>query len=214
MELFPNFTLISLCLCSVLACATAPDHAQTAAPASAATTPVPASVPLLTPAANQEEDWSRIGHEGGRIEMAGQGRVFVVATSSGLHLLEGDGCDQVTDGRLVRLDQATEGCSRNRMFDPFSHQTCLVTCRALAPPSETPPAPRLGTVMAYAGRQGEYLVVKTFNGLRLFERQLGCGDDLPVGIDVRFESSPEGCVATTIRPPAGQGGGSCGLWCR
>ena len=131
MELFPNFALLCLCLCSVLACATAPNPAQTAAPASAA---------LSTPAANHVEDWSRIGHEGGRIEMAGQGRVFVVATSSGLHLLEGDGCDQVTDGRLVRLDQAAEGCSRNRMFDPFTHQTWQVTCRALAPPSETPPA--------------------------------------------------------------------------
>jgi len=163
---------------------------------------------------HQYENWNAVGKEGGRVEMAAQRQVFLVATETGLHLFDGKGCEQTRDGALIRISQFSLGCSRNRLFDPLTHQTCPVLCRTLAPPSENTPSPRAGALLAYAGLQSQYLVIQTFNGFRMFERQLGCSEDIPLGSEVEFDSSPEGCIATSIRPPGVQSGAGCGLWCR
>lgn len=158
------------------------------------------------------ENWSRIGVEGGRVEMAGQRRVFAVATETGLHLLEGEGCDQTPVGALVQLAEFAQGCATNRMFDPASRQSCRMTCRTLTPPSESVPSPRAGALRGYAGVHDQYLVIQTFNGLRMFEHRAECAQKLPLGVDVEFNVSPEGCTTIAIREFSD--GPSCGLWCR
>ncbi|MDX2024529.1 MAG: hypothetical protein SF187_30085 [Deltaproteobacteria bacterium] len=160
------------------------------------------------------QNWSDVGQEEGRVEMASQGELFLVATQTGLHLFEGQGCEHTQQGALVRLSQFAEACTHNRLFDPSTHETCAVLCRPLVTPDSRSVSPRTGALLAYAGRQGQYLVVQTFNGFRVFERQLSCKDEVPLGVDVEFESSPEGCIATAIRPPGSFGGTTCGLWCR
>jgi hypothetical protein len=168
-------------------------------------------------AANQSlqfENWNDLGQEEGRVEMAAHREVFLVATGTGLHLFDGEGCGQTIEGAFIRIQDPSLGCFKNRLFDPQTHQTCPVICRTLAAPSEFSPSPRTGALLANAGPQGQYLVVQTFNGFRMFERQLGCTEDIPLGSQVEFETSPEGCIATSIRPPGDQNGVGCGLWCR
>ena len=160
------------------------------------------------------ENWNAVGEEGGRVEMAAQRQVFLVATETGLHLFDGEGCGQTHEGAMIRISEFSVGCSRNRLFDPETHQTCPVLCRTLAPTSEMTPSPRAGALIAYAGLSGQYLVVQTFNGFRMFERQLGCTADIPLGSELEFDSSPEGCITASVKPRGVQGGVGCALWCR